>query len=195
MQPSSRSASVIDELNRLAASLDECVVGKCPAAPRVVDELNRLAAGLHETLNALAESEAKFRGLVKDAPDAMLLVDKTGRIVLANDEAERLFGYTQQELVGAPLEMLVPEHLRTQHTAHRATYLTHPVTRPMGIGLELYGVRKDGREFPVDIKLSHYPTKDGGIVMSAIRDITARKQAEAQLHLHTTALEPRRTAS
>ncbi|VUZ83821.1 Histidine kinase [Candidatus Methylomirabilis lanthanidiphila] len=189
MQPSSRSASVIDELNRLAASLDECVVGKCPAAPRVVDELNRLAAGLHETLNALAESEAKFRGLVKDAPDAMLLVDKTGRIVLANDEAERLFGYTQQELVGAPLEMLVPEHLRTQHTAHRATYLTHPVTRPMGIGLELYGVRKDGREFPVDIKLSHYPTKDGGIVMSAIRDITARKQAEAQLHLHTTALE------
>ena len=189
MQPSSRPISVIDELNRLAGSLDECVVSKCSAAPRVIDELNRLAGSLHEMLNALAESEAKFRGLVMDAPDAMLLVDHTGRIVLANDEAERLFGYTQQELVGAPLEMLVPERLRSLHTAHRATYLTTPVTRPMGIGLDLYGVRKDGREFPVDIKLSHYPTKDGGIVMSAIRDITARKQAEVQLRLQTTALE------
>lgn len=189
MQPSSPPAAVIDELNRLAGSLNECVVSKCPAAPRVIDELNRLAGCLHEMVNALAESEAKFRGLVNDAPDAMLLVDKTGRIVLANDEAERLFGYAQQELLGAPLEMLVPERLRSRHVADRATYLTAPVTRPMGVGLELYGVRKDGREFPVDIKLSHYPTKDGGIVMSAIRDITARKQAEAQLHLRTTALE------
>ena len=158
-----------------------------PAA--VIDELNRLAGCLHEIVNALAESEAKFRGLVNDAPDAMLLIDKTGRIVLANDEAERLFGYAQQELLGAPIEMLVPERLRSRHVADRATYLTAPVTRPMGAGLELYGVRKDGREFPVDIKLSHYSTKDGGIVMSAIRDITARKQAEAQLHLRTTALE------
>ncbi|PWB79639.1 MAG: hypothetical protein C3F08_06275 [Candidatus Methylomirabilota bacterium] len=181
--------TVIDELNRLAASLNECVASKCPAAPRVVDELNRLTTRLQEMLNALAESEAKFRGLVKDAPDAMLLVDHTGRIVLANEEAEKLFGYSLQELLGMPLELLVPEHLRAQHAAHRATYLTHPVTRPMGIGLELYGVRKDGREFPVDIKLSHYPTKDGGVVMSAIRDITARKLAETQLRLRTTALE------
>lgn len=189
MQPSVPATSVIDELNRLAASLNECVVSSCPAAPRVIDELNRLAGCLHEMVNALAESEAKFRGLVKDAPDAMLLIDRAGRIVLANDEAERLFGYTQQELVGAPVEMLVPEYLRSRHVAHRARYLTAPVTRPMGVGLELYGVRKDGREVPVDIKLSHYPTKDGGTVMSAIRDITARKQAETQLHLQTTALE------
>lgn len=189
MDPSSRPASVIDELKRLAASLDECVVSKCPAAPRVIDELGRLAGSLHEMLNALAESEAKFRGLVMDAPDAMVLVDNAGRIVLANDEAERLFGYAQQELHGAPLEMLVPERLRSPHAAHRADYITHPVTRPMGIGLELYGMRKDGREFPVDIKLSHYPTKDGGIVMAAIRDITARKEAEAQLYRRTLALE------
>ncbi|MDE2484201.1 MAG: response regulator [candidate division NC10 bacterium] len=189
MQPSSRPASIIDELNRLADSLHECVVSKCPAAPRVINELNRLADSLHEMVDALAESEAKFRGLVNDAPDAMLLVDQAGRIVLANEEAERLFGYTQQELLGAPLEMLVPERLRSQHVTHRAAYHTAPVTRPMGVGLELYGVRKDGREFPVDIKLSHYPTKDGGIVMSAIRDITVRKQAEVQLHLQTTALE------
>ncbi|NJD68994.1 MAG: response regulator [candidate division NC10 bacterium] len=189
MQPSSPTAAVIDELKRLAGSLNECAVSKCPAAPRVIDELGRLAASLNEILNTLAESEAKFRGLVKDAPDAMLLVDKTGRIMLANDEAERLFGYTQQELVGAPLEMLVPERLRTQHAAHRATYLTHPVTRPMGTGLDLHAVRKDGREFPVDIKLSYYPTKDGGISMAAIRDTTFRKQAEVQLRLQTTALE------
>ncbi len=189
MHQSSHPASVIDELKRLAASLDECVVSKCPAAPRVIDELGRLAGSLHEMLNTLAESEAKFRGLVKDAPDAMLLVDKVGRIILANDEAQKLFGYAQQELEGAPLEMLVPERFRSLHAAQRAGYLMHPVTRPMGVGLELYGVRKDGREFPVDIKLSHYPTKEGGIVMSAIRDVTARKQAEAQLHLRTTALE------
>src|SRR5574337_1034668 len=106
MQSSSPPIAVIDELNRLAGSLNECVVSKCLAAPRVIDELNRLAGSLNEMLNALAESEAKFRGLVKDAPDAMLMVDKAGRIVLANDEAERLFGYTQQELLGAPLEML-----------------------------------------------------------------------------------------
>ncbi|WP_337288540.1 response regulator [Candidatus Methylomirabilis sp.] len=182
---------ILRPVSAIRAAMDARTAGEATAYAPVLaaDELGRLAGSLNEMLNALAESEAKFRGLVNAAPDAILLVNKAGRIVLANEEAERLFGYAQQELLGAPVEMLVPERLRSQHVEQRATYLTNPVTRPMGVGLELYGVRKDGREFPVDIKLSHYPTKDGGIVMSAIRDITARKQAEAQLHLQHTALE------
>ena len=182
---------ILRPVSAIRATMDARTAGEATAYAPVLaaDELGRLAGSLNEMLNALAESEAKFRGLVNAAPDAILLVNKAGRIVLANEEAERLFGYAQQELLGAPVEMLVPERLRSQHTEHRAAYLTTPVTRPMGVGLELYGVRKDGREFPVDIKLSYYPTKDGGIAMSAIRDITARKQAEAQLHLQHTALE------
>lgn len=189
MPQSSHPTSAVDELKRLAASLDECVVSKCPAAPRVVGELSRLSGSLQEMLDALTESEAKFRGLVSAAPDAMVLADKTGHIVLANDEAERLFGYEQQELLGMPVEMLVPERFRNRHVEHRDAYFTAPVMRPMGVGPELYGVRKDGSEFPVDIKLSYYPTKDGGIAIAAIRDVTDRKQAEAQLYLRTTALE------
>jgi len=182
---------ILRPVSAIRAAMDARTAGEATAYAPVlaVDELGRLASSLNEMLNALAESEAKLRGLVNAAPDAILLVNKAGRIVLANEEAERLFGYAQQELLGAPVEMLVPERLRNQHAEHRAAYLTTPVTRPMGVGLELYGVHKDGREFPADIKLSHYPTKDGGIVMSAIRDITARKQAEAQLHLQKTALE------
>src|SRR5574337_1271300 len=182
---------VLRPVTAIRAAMDARTAGEATAYAPVsaVDELGRLAGSLNEMLDALAESEAKFRGLVNAAPDAILLVNNAGRIVLANEEAERLFGYTQQELLGAPLEMLVPERFRSHHVTDRATYLTAPVTRPMGVGLELYGVRKDGREFPVDIKLSYYPTKDGGIAMSAIRDITARKQAEAQLHLQDIALE------
>ena len=182
---------ILRPVSTIRATMDARTAGEATAYAPVLaaDELGRLASSLNEMLDALTESEDKFRGLVNAAPDAILLVNKAGRIVLANEEAERLFGYAQQELLGAPVEMLVPERLRSQHTEHRATYITTPVTRPMGVGLELYAVRKDGREFPVDIKLSHYPTKDGGIAMSAIRDITARKQAEAQLHLQHTALE------
>jgi PAS domain S-box-containing protein len=182
---------ILRPVSAIRAAMDARTAGEATVYAPVLaaDELGRLANSLNEMLNALAESEAKLRGLVNAAPDAILLINKMGRIVLANEEAERLFGYAQQELLDAPVEILVPERLRGQHVAQRATYLAAPVTRPMGAGLELFGVHKDGHEFPVDIKLSHYHTQDGGIVMSAIRDITVRKQAEAQLHLQHTALE------
>jgi PAS domain S-box-containing protein len=122
--------------------------------------------------------DAKFRPLLEAAPDAMILIDPKGRVVLANGQAEALFGYTREELLGSPVEMLVPARYHSKHELHRSAYLRDPRPRPMGAGLELYGVRKDGTEFPVEISLSPLQTEDGPLVSSAIRDITDRKRAE-----------------
>lgn len=122
--------------------------------------------------------ESRFRGLLEAAPDAMIIIDPKGRIVLANGQAELLFGYAREELLGAPIETLVPERLRGRHEMHRFQYFNDPRMRPMGAGLELYGMRKNGTEFPVEISLSPLQTEEGPLVSSAIRDITERKQAE-----------------
>ncbi len=130
------------------------------------------------TLAQLRESETKFRGLLECAPDAIVIVDADGRIVLVNTQAEKMFGYDRDELLGEPVEVLVPRRFRKAHIAHRANYYYAPRTRPMGTGLELAGQRKDGSEFPVDITLSTLETQDGVLVTSVIRDISERKRAE-----------------
>jgi PAS domain S-box-containing protein len=127
-------------------------------------------------LQALARPE--FQMLVEASPDALVLIDEQGSIVLVNHQTERLFGYQREELLGQPLESLLPERLRTLHLQHRQRYFEHPVTRPMGIGLELSGQRKDGSEFPVDISLSPLRTQAGLFIISSIRDISERRHLE-----------------
>ncbi|HZA54734.1 MAG TPA: PAS domain S-box protein [Candidatus Udaeobacter sp.] len=124
--------------------------------------------------------EAKYRGLLDTVPDAIVMVNNTGRIVLINGQAEEMFGYKREELLGKPVEILLPQKFRGGHVAHRTGYFAEPKTRTMGAGLELYASRKGGNEFPVEISLSPLTTEEGTFAMSAIRDITDRKKAEAK---------------
>src|SRR5581483_5583862 len=133
--------------------------------------------------------ESRFRALLEWAPDAVVIVDAAGRISIVNRQTERMFGYERRDLIGKPVEILLPERFHAAHVGHREQYSTAPRTRPMGAGLELFGKRKDGSEFPVEISLS--PVMEGGerLVVSIIRDVTDRKEVEAQLHRAARALE------
>jgi PAS domain S-box-containing protein len=122
------------------------------------------------------QEEQKFRNLLESAPDAIVIVDQKGLIQLINAQTEKLFGYTRAELIGAPVETLVPQCFRGRHWSHREGYAQSPQPRSMGAGLELYGRRKDGTEFPIEISLSPLETVEGTLVCSAIRDVTQRKQ-------------------
>jgi len=129
-------------------------------------------------------AEERFRLAVESAPNAMVMINREGRIVLVNLQTERLFGYSREELLGGSVERLVPDRYQAEHPNYRRAFFDKPVTRAMGIGRELYGRRKDGSEFPVEIGLNPIDTGDEMLVLSAIVDITARKDAETRAQKH-----------
>jgi PAS domain S-box-containing protein len=137
---------------------------------------------LLEQAGKLEHSLKDYRNLLESAPDAIVMTDGQGRILRLNSQAEALYGYDRSELVGQHVEILIPERFRQRHVGQRTGYISQPRRRPMGAGLELYGQRKDGREFPVDIALS--PMEVGGetVVISIIRDMTERAREEQELH-------------
>ncbi|MFL5807449.1 MAG: ATP-binding protein [Roseiflexaceae bacterium] len=157
---------------------DDAPVGPEDAPPAAHNQRPLPGQGAPGPLGA---AETLFQSLLESAPDAIVIVDRAGQIVIANSQAAQLFGYHQRELVGQPVEILLPERLRTTHTGHRAGYVAAPHTRPMGVGLALVAERKDGSHFPVEISLSPLSTESGLLVTSVIRDSTERKQAAAEL--------------
>ena len=126
-------------------------------------------------------AEEKFRRVVEFSPNAIVLVNREGKIILVNAQTERLFGYSREELINQSIEMLVPERFRSTHPGYRTDFFAHPASRAMGAGRDLFGLRKDGHEIPVEIGLNPIETEEGPQVLASIIDITERQQAEEQL--------------
>ncbi len=145
-------------------------------------------AARKDLASILHNSEQLVPALLESASQAIIGADRTGNIVLANAKTEAMFGFARSELLGQPIEILLPESLREKHTADRSNYAAHPRVRPMGIGLELSGRRKDGTEFPVEVSLSYVQTDAGLFGMAFVTDITQRKRLEEQL-MHAQKME------
>jgi PAS domain S-box-containing protein len=126
-------------------------------------------------------AEERFRGVLESAPDALLIVDREGKIQIVNTQVEKIFGYRREELLGKPIEMLIPERFREQHQLHRADYALSPRARTMGSGLQLYGLHRNKYEFPIDVSLSPLETDEGTLFTAAVRDTTLRKRQEKEL--------------
>jgi PAS domain S-box-containing protein len=164
----------IDRLRRRVAELEE-------AAAEHQRAEEQLARDAQVSEAALRRSEDTARAVLESASEGIVLIDATGRITLINASAERMFGYPRGELLGQPLESLLPERIRRAHVEYRGGYFAEPRIRPMGAGLELAGRRRDGTEFPVEISLSHVVSPGGGVAIAFITNITERKRVEVQL--------------
>lgn len=136
--------------------------------------------GVCKDITYSKQADERFRLVVEASPNGLVLLDAEGRMVLINSTSEEIFGYTREELIGQTVEMLVPELFRSGHPGHRAEFFAAPLARPMGSGRELFALRKDGTEFPVEIGLSPIDSGEGTLVLTAIVDITDRKKAEAE---------------
>jgi formate hydrogenlyase transcriptional activator len=149
--------------------------------PIAILEINNDITARRHAEEALRKSELRFRSLFEFSPDAIVVVDQEGKISELNSQAEKVFGYGRLELQGQAVEKLIPERFRDAHPQHRANYGAHRHARPMGAGLDLYGRRKDGSEFPVDIMLGPIEGEDGAVVLAVIRDLSQKVAAEEAL--------------
>jgi two-component system sensor kinase FixL len=149
-----------------------CVAGKNGEGPRLI--------GVSVDITPRKQAQDLFRLVTEASPSGIVVVDDRGRIVLVNTHVEELFGYEREELLGKPVEILVQERFATRHPEHRAKFFAVPTARAMGADRELFGRRKDGSEFPVEIGLSPIQTPEGMLVLAAVVDISARKLAEAE---------------
>jgi PAS domain S-box-containing protein len=139
------------------------------------------SASIARDISQIVKAEERFRRLVLSAPESLIIADAGGVIRLVNEQTERLFGYTTEELVGRPVNQLVPPEFRDRHAAHQREFLAHPGIRVMGADLELSGLRKDGTRFPAEVTLAPLDTEDGMLVSAAVRDVTVRKRVEHDL--------------
>ena len=149
-------------------------------APLATDAGILVTAAIRD-LTSRKRAEDKFRRFLEAAPDAIVIVDREGRVVMANAQTETIFGFSRQEIIGEPIEKLIPERFHAAHPGFRAKFSASPAARPMGNGGELVGLRKDGTEFPVEIRLSPLSSEEEELVAAAIRDITERKQLEMRM--------------
>jgi PAS domain S-box-containing protein len=149
--------------------------------PTAILEINNDLSRRKQAEEAMRRSEMRFRSLFEYSPDAIVVTDNEGKIAELNAQVEKVFGYARPELLGQPVEVLIPERFRAAHPHHRAQYDAHRHARPMGIGLDLHGRRKDGSEFPADIMLGPIEGAEGPVVLAVIRDLSKKKEAEEAL--------------
>lgn len=177
-----------EEVRKLNEDLERRIIERTAqletANKRLEDEISvrmKLEEKMRLDAHNLELAELKFRGLIEFAPDSIIIIDKEGNITLINTQAQKMFGYNKDELIGRPIETLIPERFREAHVRLRKDYYADPRIRPMASGIDILCLRKDGSEFPTEVSLSPMDSRDGLIVISDIRDITDRRQAEERI--------------